>query len=239
MKKTLSILAAVVLVAVLIFFNLKTNRVGTGLLWGSSPYIITHYHLVRDASSLTVRLYNENRTPARLAAWDEDNNLAILKIQKAIGGIAPRIALGESSKMKVGEPVFTLGYPLINTIGDRPRLAEGTVESRVGPDKHPNMFQISVDLQTGNSGVPLFNRQAELIGLAMTASEVRRMGHLGEVPPDVSFAVQSKHLKKLLEQVPGILPEASLQPIAPLDDAALKKFIRKIEKNIVLVEATP
>ena len=77
MKKILIVLSAVVLVAVLLFFNLETNRVGTGLLWGNSPYIITHYHLVRDASALTVRLYNENRTPVRLAFWDEDNDLAL------------------------------------------------------------------------------------------------------------------------------------------------------------------
>ena len=93
MKKILVILSAVVLIAVLLVLNLKTNRVGTGLLWGNSPYILTHYHLVRDASALTVRLYNENRTPARLAFWDEDNNLALLKIQTAIGGIARRIPL--------------------------------------------------------------------------------------------------------------------------------------------------
>ena len=170
--------------------------------------------------------------------WDEDNDLALLKIQKAIGGIAARIPLGDSSKMKVGESVFTLGYPLINTIGDRPHLAEGAVESQRGPDKYPNMFQISVVLQTGNSGVPLFNRQAELIGLAMTAAEVRRMGNSGEVPPNVNFAVQSKHLRKLLEKVPGGIPEVPPESTAPLDEAALKNFIREIEKNIVLVEAS-
>lgn len=238
MKKIPIILLAVIAIAVLIFLNLKTNRVGTGLLWGNSPYIITHYHLVRDASAITVRLYNENRTPARLAAWDEDNDLALLEIKKAIGGIAPRIALGDSSKMKVGEPVFTLGYPLINTIGDRPRFAEGTVASRVGPGNHPNMFQISVVLQTGNSGVPLFNHQAELIGLAMTAAEVRTLEHTGDVPAGVSFAVKSNHLRNLLAKVPGGLPEVPLQPTAPLDEAALKNFMRAIEKNILLVEAT-
>ena len=237
MKKKLSILLAVVLIALLLVLNLKTNQVGTGLLWGNSSYIITHYHLVRGASAITVRLYNENRTPARLAAWDEDNNLALLKIQTAISGIAPRIALGDSAKMKVGEAVFTLGYPLINTIGDRPRLAEGTVESQVGPDNHPHLFQISVVLQTGNSGVPLFNRKAEWVGLAMTAAEVRRIGLPGEVRPDVSFAVKSNHLEKMLAKVPGGLPEVPRQTAVPLDAAALKIFIREIEKNIVLVEA--
>ena len=237
MKKTLFILLAVVSIAVLIFLSLKTNRVGTGLLWGDSRYILTHYHLVRDASALTVRLYNENPTPAQLTAWDEDNNLALLKIQKTIGGIASFITLGDSSKMKVGESVFTLGYPLINTIGDRPRLAEGTVESQVGPDQHPNMFQISVVLQTGNSGVPLFNRQAELIGLAMTASEVRRMGPSGAVPPNVSFAVKSKHLRKLLANIPGAAATVLPEPADPLDPAALENFILGIQKNIVLVEA--
>jgi len=42
MKKILFILSVVVLIAVLLLLNLKTNRVGTGLLWGDSPYIITH-----------------------------------------------------------------------------------------------------------------------------------------------------------------------------------------------------
>lgn len=238
MKKILFSLFTVVFIVVLIVFSLRTNRVGTGLLWGDSPYIITHYHLVRDASAITVRLYNENPTPARLTAWDEDNNLALLKIQKTIGGVAPLIPLGDSSKMKVGQRVFTLGYPLINTIGDRPRFAEGTVESHRGPENYPNLFQISVALQTGNSGVPLFNRQAELIGLAMTAAEVRRLGQAGEIPPGVNFAVKSKHLRKLLASVPdGLMAETPRQGDGALNDAALKIFIQGIEKNIVLVEA--
>lgn len=239
MKKIFFSLFTVVLIVVLIVFSLRTNRVGTGLLWGDSPYIITHYHLVRDASAITVRLYNENPTPARLTAWDEDNNLALLKIQNTIGGVAPLIPLGDSSLIKVGESVFTLGYPLINTIGDRPRLAQGTVESHRGPDNYPNLFQISVVLQTGNSGVPLFNRQAELIGLAMTAAEVRRLGPAGDIPPGVNFAVKSKHLRKLLASVPGgLMAGAPRQAVSALDEAALKKFIRKIGKNIVLVEAS-
>ena len=51
MKKIPIILLAVVAIAALIFLNLKTNRAGTGLLWGNSPYIITHYHLVASALS--------------------------------------------------------------------------------------------------------------------------------------------------------------------------------------------
>ena len=128
---------------------------------------------------------------------------------------------------------------MINTIGDRPRLAQGTVESHRGPDNYPNLFQISVVLQTGNSGVPLFNRQAELIGLAMTAAEVRRLGPAGDIPPGVNFAVKSKHLRKLLASVPGgLMAGAPRQAVSALDEAALKKFIRKIGKNIVLVEAS-
>ena len=89
---------------------------------------------------------------ANLISKDIHNDIAILKINLDTIHLQAEMFFGDSSKMKEGDKVFTIGYPLSNILGQKARYTEGVINSIYGIHDDPTRFQISVPIQPGNSG---------------------------------------------------------------------------------------
>ena len=218
--------------------NTSDVATGTGFLFSSSDYVITSYHVVHGAKSIRVRLINGKRIDATVALKDTNNDIAILKLSQPPTSRQNIIVLGDSSSVKTGDRVFTYGFPLVDLLGDaEPRYSEGFINSLSGISNDPRLFQVSIPIQPGNSGGPVFNEKGELIGIATSSIDsVQTQKVFGTIPQNVNFAIKSSYIKSLLPNLPDAFIRDKGIVVVPAEDVGFKE---RVKNDIVLVEAVP
>lgn len=139
---------------------------GTGFIVSEKGYIVTNYHVVEDAASVTVTLYDESVYSAEVIGFEESNDLAIIKIEPQ--GQIESLVYGSSSDLKVGDDVYVIGNPL----GDLTfTFTKGIVSALnrlidTGSGFTINMFQTDAAINSGNSGGPVFDKHGFVVGIA-------------------------------------------------------------------------
>ena len=211
---------------------------GTGFIIGKSGHILTNYHVVKKSKDITIKIINGERVKAEAVAWDAHNDIAILKVNSLPGDIQGDMYLGDSSKVKEGDKVSTIGYPFSNILGHQARYSEGIVNSLYGIQDDPRLFQISVPIQRGNSGAPLFNERGEVIGIVVASLDAKNVFEItGSFPQNINFAIKSAYIKNIL----SMLPELGSMLVQPTDlslsQGEPKSFMERTKNNIVLIEA--
>jgi|SaaInlStandDraft_2_1057019.scaffolds.fasta_scaffold22678_1 hypothetical protein len=218
--------------------NTSNVATGTGFLFSSSDYVITSYHVVHGAKSIRVRLVNGERIDATVALKDTNNDIAILKLSQSPTSRQSIIILGDSSSVKTGDRVFTYGFPLVDLLGDaEPRYSEGFINSLSGISNDPRLFQVSIPIQPGNSGGPVFNEKGELIGIATSSIDsVQTQKVFGATPQNVNFAIKSSYINSLLPNLPDTFIRKKGIVVVPAEEVGFKE---RVKNDIVLVEAVP
>ncbi len=97
-------------------------------------------------------------------------------------------------KADIGEKVFTIGYPLNDIMGNNYKLSDGIISAKSGIEDDIRFYQISVPLQPGNSGGPLFNSEGNIIGLTTSRLNSKAVGTQIE---NVNYAIKSSYLLNL------------------------------------------
>ena len=141
---------------------------------GEAGYILTSYHLVRGMKQIRVKFVNGEEIDAPLFIKDEVNDIAFLKLNQSPNISLMNIAMGDSSQMQIGNKVFTIGYPISNILGEKPKYSEGVINSLSGIKDNLGFFQVSVPIQSGNSGGPLFNQHGELVAMVSSSPLIRK-----------------------------------------------------------------
>lgn len=147
-----------------------TASSGSGFVITSDGYIVTNYHVIADAASssaisITVTFDDDTSYDATLVGYEEDNDVAVLKIDATDLEI---ITLGDSDQLEVGETVYAIGNPLGELTFS---LTDGLVSAldrliSTDEDVTLNMFQTNTAINPGNSGGPVFNASGQVIGIA-------------------------------------------------------------------------
>jgi S1-C subfamily serine protease len=134
---------------------------GTGFAITSDGLIITSYHVVSDADSVFIENEKFSRFKLEEVAKDKALDIAILKIvDTAFTGFA-EIPFGiKKQPADLGEKVYTLGFPRDEIV-----YGEGTVSSGSGYEGDTSAYQVSLPVNPGNSGGPLFDEQGNLLGV--------------------------------------------------------------------------
>ncbi len=145
------------------------DAAGSGIAISRDGYIITNYHVIKNAKKIEVELHPE-RIPvtynAKIVGEDSKTDIAILKIDDLNFKQLENLPYSfQPQLVDVGEEVFTLGYPLTATMGSEIKLTDGLISSRTGYQGDTNTYQISVPVQPGNSGGPLFDKKGQLVGI--------------------------------------------------------------------------
>lgn len=157
-------------------------------------HIITNNHVIDGAKNIIVqRVVNnrEERFIAEVVATDKINDLAIIKITDTKYYKYQQIPYSvKFSTSEVGESCYALGYPMISTMGTEIKLTTGVISSRSGYQGDVSTYQVSVPVQPGNSGGPLFNYKGELIGI------VNAKHNNAE---NVSYAIKTAYVRNLIE----------------------------------------
>ena len=200
---------------------------GTGFAL-KKDYIVTNYHVVEDAK--TVEVYGisgdfSTSYRAKVIGFDKESDLALLKMDdtrfKSLGLIPYSF---QSAMAEVGENVYVLGYPLIQSMGEEIKLTNGIISARSGFDGNVANYQISVPLQPGNSGGPMFNMKGSLVGVVCAKHSEAE---------NASYAIKTSYLKNLVESVAdqSILPNNK-----SLLNLQLKDQVKRIKNFVYIVK---
>jgi putative serine protease PepD len=139
---------------------------GSGFVYDDKGYIVTNEHVVDGAQSVSVKFWNGAVYKARVVGTDASTDLAVIKVDAPSSQLFP-LALGDSSKLAVGDGVVAIGSPF----GLAESVTTGIVSALHRETSSPNNFTIDDSIQTdaainhGNSGGPLLNTQGRVIGV--------------------------------------------------------------------------
>lgn len=183
----------------------NNSGTGSGFVYDKNGDILTNSHVAGTASFVIVTLIDGNQYNATVVGRDPVNDIAVVKILGNTTQPIVPVQFGNSSTVRVGEPVFAIGDPY----GFSDTLTGGLVSSTSellvqsgskAPYPHPDMIQTDALINPGNSGGPLFNLQGRVIGMN-TATFNSPLGAGG-----FGFAVPSK---TLLREAPVIIKNGS------------------------------
>lgn len=142
---------------------------GSGFLLSRQGFIVTNHHVIDGVTKVEVDLKKGDEVksvPAEVIAFDAASDLAILKISSEELMHVKEIPFSVRSELvDLGTKVFTLGFPATDVLGTELKFSEGSVSARSGYMGDVTSYQISVPLQGGNSGGPLFDIDGNLIGV--------------------------------------------------------------------------
>lgn len=168
----------------------SAENFGSGFIVTDAGHIVTNYHVVSSASSITVVLNNKNKYSAELIHFDSGRDIAVLKIRpREVLSVA---YIGDSSESRTGDPVFAIGTPYSQELYGS--LAYGRIcfSERELYGTTAKYVQTDAPINPGNSGGPLFNMKGEVIGINTYKITVNNVENLG-------FAVSSSTFKPFVE----------------------------------------
>lgn len=145
-------------------YSTESAASGSGFIVSSNGYIVTNYHVIEGADSITVSTNNGKSYEATVRGYNESYDVAVLKIN-ATGLRA--VTLGKSSSANVGDEVVTIGNPLGELTFSLTSGAISALNREVTFSQNNTMKLIQTDaaINSGNSGGPLFNLYGEVIGI--------------------------------------------------------------------------
>ncbi|HSI85024.1 MAG: Do family serine endopeptidase [Candidatus Methylacidiphilales bacterium] len=172
----------------------RDNSLGSGVIVSREGHIVTNNHVVKDADEITVQLFDNRKFKAKLIGIDEMGDIAVLKIE---ADNLQALAIGDSSKVQVGEFVMAIGNPfglfsesvttgIVSAKGRNPQFTRGSYE---------DFLQTTAAINPGNSGGALVNNRGELIGINTAIASMSR-GFQG-----LGFAIPSNLARFTLESL--------------------------------------
>jgi S1-C subfamily serine protease len=210
--------------------DMNVKATGSGLIFSVNGYILTNHHVIENANKVVVEITNGGATKsynAEVVQKDIDNDLAILKINdESFKSVDPiPYSFKQSGGGDVGSSVFTIGYPhALSGMGKEAKFTDGKISSKTGYNNAINTYQTSIPVQPGNSGGPLFNDKAQLIGVIN--SKITEADN-------VSYAIKLSYVKNLIELLPETIELPANQG---LSGSSMEEKVKAISKYVVLIK---
>jgi S1-C subfamily serine protease len=182
---------------------------GTGMIITSNGEVLTNNHVINGATSVTVELASGATKTAKVVGYDVADDIALIKIE----GVSnlPTISTQTASTLRVGDPVLALGNALGK--GGTPTPAEGIVtalnqtitagdESGGNTETLTGTIQTNAPIQPGDSGGPLFNADAKVVGMNSAASvSSGGFGYRGSSTASQGFAITIDKALSVVKQI--------------------------------------
>ena len=198
---------------------------GTGFLVSADGAILTAFHIVDGAKSMKAVDVDGRILAAKVVAAQPDIDMALLEV-----GLASEVYLPvpKDLECKLGDHVFTLGFPASELLGREPKYADGAISSLTGMRGDRSRLQITVPIQPGSSGGPLVNEQGQAVGVVVSTAAIRNFyRETGALPQNVNFAVRTDLGLSLMRG----RSQSAIHPAATRKDA-----IERARRCVSLVE---
>ena len=169
-------------------------------------HIVTNAHVVNGCNSVTVQQPGGIEAAANVVATDGQNDLALLQT----GAQPPAIAtLRGGRPIRPGEAVVAYGFPLTGAVSSSGVLTNGMVNALSGGGDDTRFLQTSAPIQPGNSGGPLLDMTAAVVGVtSQSLSTNSAARHYGATPQNVNFAIKAEVVRTFLSTT-GVTAESS------------------------------
>ena len=146
----------------------ETSGIGSGFIINEEGYILTNYHVIKGAKEVVVTLSDGRDVNAKVVNYDENQDVAMLKISDDTIKVPAVVELGNSDALKPGEQVIAIGSPLSKEFGQTVTAGivsatNRTVKTSSGVEL--NLIQTDTAINPGNSGGPLVNTKGEVVGI--------------------------------------------------------------------------
>jgi len=172
--------------------TITTNSgIGSGFIINEEGYVVTNAHVLADetghlASNINVITYGGEKIPAEFIGFDGSLDIALLKILENYDALE----LADSDEVKQGERVIAIGGPF----GLGFSVTDGIVSAvhREGINEIAAYIQTNTELNPGNSGGPLINKEGKVIGM----NNFKISGAEG-----LGFALESNYIKDIVNQI--------------------------------------
>lgn len=179
---------------------------GSGSIYQSSAsgsFIITNNHVIESAvttGSIKVEFTNGDQVTATIIGRDPMYDIAVLSIKT---GNLPTIAIGDSSKVYVGDPVLAIGSPLglasTVTSGIISALNRPVTAGPAGSESYVNAIQTDAAINPGNSGGALVDAQGRIIGVNSAIATLSSGGTSGSI--GLGFSIPINEAKRVIEEI--------------------------------------
>lgn len=179
---------------------------GSGSIYrstSSTSYIITNNHVIETAvttGSIKVEFTNGDQVAATIVGRDPMYDLAVLAVKS---GNLPTIALGDSSKVSVGDPVLAIGSPLglasTVTSGIVSALNRPVAVGDLGNESFVNAIQTDAAINPGNSGGALVDAQGRIIGVNSAIATLSSGGTGGSI--GLGFSIPINEAKRVVDEI--------------------------------------
>ncbi len=172
--------------------QMKQKSLGSGVVISEDGYILTNNHVVAEAEEIVVTFTEEAKYEAKIIGRDPKTDIALIKIE--VGKPIAAAKLGDSDALRVGDWVVAIGNPfgLGSTVTAGIVSAKGRI---IGAGPYDNFIQTDASINPGNSGGPLFNLDAEVVGIN-TAIFSQTGGNIG-----IGFAIPINMAKSVMTQL--------------------------------------
>jgi S1-C subfamily serine protease len=189
--------------------------------------VLTAAHVVEDAASVKV-MTSEGLLPATVLLVDKANDVALLRCTGR--GRFPVLRVADSKSVRAGRAVFTIGFPQIQLQGFAPKFTKGDISSASGFRDDPRHWQISVPVQPGNSGGPLFDEGGSVIGIVVSGLGLEAARETGNLPQNVNYALKSAYFRAILEEH-GV----DVLAAPPKVSARVEDTVAQAQKAVIMV----
>lgn len=181
--------------------NDTLKSTGTGFVYkktGGKGYIMTNNHVVDDANNVKIIYSNGTTTTADILGKETYSDIAVLTVKNDT--VLSVVSLGDSTKMRLGDTVFTIGSPLGSEysgtvtrgiLSNKDRLVAVSLTSGSTSDWIMKVLQTDAAINPGNSGGPLLNINGEVIGinsLKLVENEIEGMGFAIPIEDAIYYA---------------------------------------------------
>jgi serine protease Do len=175
----------------------RQNGLGSGVIVSPDGYILTNYHVIKDADELNV-IIDKKEYVARVVGSDPETDIAVVAIDAQN---LPTIRLGDSDKLEVGELVLAVGSPfdisLQHTVTSGIISAKGRSNLSLGGNlTYQDFIQTDAAINPGNSGGALVNIRGELIGINTAIYAGNGGGNVG-----IGFAIPVNLAKQVMDDL--------------------------------------
>ena len=168
---------------------------GSGFIYTADGYIVTNQHVVANASSINVTLYNGDTYPATLVGSDSDYDVAVLKIDAKD---LPAVTLGSSTDVNVGDTVMAIGNPLGELTFSMSQGIVSCVNRAINVEGTPfNMIQVDASINPGNSGGTLMNLYGEVVGIV----SAKYSSYANTTVEGLGFAIPINDVQSIIKDI--------------------------------------